>query len=96
MERIPKTLPISDLRFEQTATLDNLTDGPVLLTRQGRPAAVLVDPKVWNRLLDTLEDQEDVILVLKGKLAEAKGEDLGWIEMSQEELQAMIDEPLAA
>lgn len=56
MHLVPRTLPISDLRFKQTETLDELKTGPVLLTRQGKAAAMLVAPEQWNSLVETIED----------------------------------------
>lgn len=56
MHLVPRTLPISDLRFKQTETLNELKTGPVLLTRQGKAAAMLVAPEQWNSLIETIED----------------------------------------
>lgn len=56
MHLVPRTLPISDLRFKQTETLDELKTGPVLLTRQGKAAAMLVAPEQWNSLVEAIED----------------------------------------
>ena len=56
MHLVPRTLPISDLRFKQTETLDELKAGPVLLTRQGKAAAMLVAPEQWNSLVEKIED----------------------------------------
>ena len=56
MHLIPRTLPISDLRFKQTETLNELETGPVLLTRQGKAAAMLVSPEQWNSLIEVIEE----------------------------------------
>lgn len=56
MHLIPQTLPISDLRFKQNETLEGLEDGPVLLTKQGKAAAMLVSPTQWNQLIEIIED----------------------------------------
>ena len=56
MHLVPRTLPISDLRFKQTETLDELKAGPVLLTRQGKAAAMLVSPDQWNSLIEVIEE----------------------------------------
>jgi PHD/YefM family antitoxin component YafN of YafNO toxin-antitoxin module len=56
MHLIPRTLPISDLRFKQTETLNELETGPVLLTRQGKAVAMLVSPEQWNSLIEVIED----------------------------------------
>lgn len=56
MHLIPQTLPISDLRFKQNETLEGLDQGPVLLTKQGKAAAMLVSPDQWNQLIELIED----------------------------------------
>lgn len=71
MDRVPHTIPISDLRSNQIGILNDLNQGPVLLTRQGRAAAVLVHPDYWNHLAALLEDLEDVT-VAGERLAEAQ------------------------
>lgn len=62
MERVPNTVPITDLRSRQTAILGELNEGPVLLTKQGRAAAVLVHPNYWNEVVALLEDLEDLAI----------------------------------
>ena len=80
MNPIPKTIPVSDLRFNQAELLDNLAAEPVLLTRQGKAAAVLVDPEQWNTLLARLEFLDDSITALQAKLELLTEEDdtLSW------------------
>ncbi len=80
MHPIPRTMSISDLRVKQAELLDNLATEPVLLTRQGKAAAVLVAPEQWNNLLARLELLEDSITALQAKLELLAGEDdtLSW------------------
>jgi PHD/YefM family antitoxin component YafN of YafNO toxin-antitoxin module len=80
MNPIPKTVPVSDLRFNQAELLNNLAAEPVLLTRQGKAAAVLVDPEQWNAVLARLEFLDDSITALQAKLDLLTGEDdsLSW------------------
>ena len=80
MNQIPKTLPVSDLRFKQAELLDELPAGPVLLTRQGKAAAVLVDPDQWNALLERLELLDDSVTALQAKIELLEGGDdtLSW------------------
>lgn len=75
MNPIPYTIPISDLRFQQTSVLARVEDSPVLLTRQGRAVAVLVDPAHWNRLIEEFEDLADSLAVTQTKLALARQEE---------------------
>lgn len=61
IERVPLTIPVSDLRNEQARILEQLGEGPILLTQRGRAAAMLVEPSLWNLLIDRLADLEDII-----------------------------------
>lgn len=75
MDPIPYTIPISDLRFQQNALLMRVEMSPVVLTKQGRAVAVLVDPNYWNQILENLEDLADSLAVAQAKLAIASGEE---------------------
>ncbi len=46
------TIPVSDLRNKQSETLDQLGETPVMLTRGGHSAGVLVHPDTWNLLVN--------------------------------------------
>jgi PHD/YefM family antitoxin component YafN of YafNO toxin-antitoxin module len=48
------TLPVSDLRNKQAETLAQLDETPILLTRGGHSAGVLVHPDKWNQLMAEL------------------------------------------
>jgi prevent-host-death family protein len=86
MNPIPYTIPISDLRFHQTQVIDRLAEAPVVLTKQGRAAAVLVSPEYWNRVIEELEDFADALVVAQAKLALARGEEdlVEWDEVKRE------------
>ena len=49
------TIPITDLRTRQPEVIDAIKQSPVLLTRQGHSAGVLVHPEMWNQLVAELE-----------------------------------------
>ncbi|MBE2237395.1 MAG: type II toxin-antitoxin system Phd/YefM family antitoxin [Caldilineaceae bacterium] len=85
-----QTIPISDLRFHQAEVLDQLQQRPVVLTRQGRAAAVLVSPDEWNSVVQQLEDLEDALAVLQARLQIETGveELLDW-ESAKTELTAL-------
>jgi antitoxin YefM len=72
---IPKTLPISELRFNQTELIDTLEQEPILLTKQGHAVAVLVDPGQWNALLERLELLDDSVTALQARNELSTGED---------------------
>lgn len=49
------TIPITDLRTRQPEVLETIARSPVLLTRQGHGAGVLVHPDQWNQIITDLE-----------------------------------------
>lgn len=46
------TMPVSDLRNAQAGVIAMLRATPLLLTKDGRSAGVLVHPRVWNYLVE--------------------------------------------
>ncbi len=48
-------VPVTDLRTRQPEIFEELKDAPILLTRQGHGAGVLVHPGTWNQLVDDLK-----------------------------------------
>lgn len=49
------TIPVTELRTKQPEIFNSLKDAPLMLTRQGYGAGVLVHPDTWNELLAELE-----------------------------------------
>ena len=47
-------VPVTELRTRQPEIFDDLKDAPILLTRQGHGAGVLVHPDTWNQLVEDL------------------------------------------
>ena len=73
---IPEVVPISDLRIRQAEVLRKLPDGPVVLARRGRAAAVLVSLEKWNRLMAELEDLHDAVELMEARHSPASFTDL--------------------
>jgi len=73
--KVPPTMPVSELRKHPDVVFDKLKQTHVLLTRQGTEAGVLVHPTVWNRVLDYLDELEDLVEMLQAELALATGKD---------------------
>jgi hypothetical protein len=48
-------MPITDARNSIASLVANLESSPVVLTQNGREAAILVHPETWNKLVDTFE-----------------------------------------
>ena len=83
---IPELVPISKLRLTQNEILGKLSQSPVVLTQHGEAAAVLVDPKMWNDLLEELETWQDSFDALEAKYRLAIGEEevIDWEEAKAE------------
>jgi antitoxin Phd len=92
IERVPLTIPVSDLRNEQARILEQLGDGPILLTQRGRAAAMLIAPQRWNELIDHLETLEDSVDALLAKIELLVGDDetVAW-EEAKVDLNALSD-----
>ena len=74
MDRIMKTISLSDFRNHQLETLAAIEQSPVVLTQNGRSAALLVIPEQWNTLLEQIADLEDTVAALEMELAIARKE----------------------
>ncbi len=68
------TLPASSMRRDQSKIFATLNKGPLLFTHHGHAAGVLVQPAVWNQLLERLEEQDDLITALTVELEAERGE----------------------
>jgi PHD/YefM family antitoxin component YafN of YafNO toxin-antitoxin module len=55
------TLPVSDLRNKQAEVVARLDETPILLTRGGYGAGVLIHPEKWNQLIRELARLQRVI-----------------------------------
>ena len=49
------TIPITDLRTKQPEIIENLKQAPIMLTRQGYGAGILVHPDTWNQMVAEIE-----------------------------------------
>lgn len=72
MSRLPAILPVTDLRQNTNAVLDELasSDRPVIITRRGRAAAVLVS---LRRYEDGEHEREILRLLARGEKEIAAG-----------------------
>jgi PHD/YefM family antitoxin component YafN of YafNO toxin-antitoxin module len=69
-----KTLPASQVSREQEHLYSKLKEGPLILTVDGHEEGVLVQPALWNQLLERLEEQADLITALAVELEIERGE----------------------
>lgn len=73
--KTPQIVPVSDLRMKHIQVFEMMNKGPVFLAQRSKPAGVLVSIAQWDRLMELLEDQSDLIDALKMELAIARGEE---------------------
>jgi prevent-host-death family protein len=60
-----KTLSVSEAKMKLSGLVDavNATDEEILITKNGRPAAVLVNPEEFESLKETISVRSDVALM---------------------------------
>jgi len=56
-----RTTNVSTLRTDLSSFLRDLEDGPVLVLSHSRPKAVIVDPEVFESLVEKVELLEDLV-----------------------------------
>lgn len=56
-----KTTTVTKLRSELASLLENLQDGPLLVLSHSKPAAVLIEPELFESLLERVEYLEDLL-----------------------------------
>ncbi|MEZ4711591.1 MAG: hypothetical protein R3A44_30635 [Caldilineaceae bacterium] len=84
-----QVVPVSDFRKHQASVMERLSKGPLYLAQRGTVSAVLLSNRLFDHLLQQLEDKDDLIDALKVEIAILKGEDtLEPVDIA--ELEAMI------
>ena len=61
-----KTASVTQLRAELAAYLERVGEGPVVVVSRSQPVAVLLDPQVYEALVETAQTLEDVLDGLAG------------------------------
>jgi PHD/YefM family antitoxin component YafN of YafNO toxin-antitoxin module len=56
-----RTTNVSNLRADLSAFLKDLAEGPLLVLSHSRPAAVMLDPEVFEALVEKIEMLEDLV-----------------------------------
>jgi antitoxin Phd len=54
------TMSVADARNNLAQAIERSGAGPVFIERRGRRAAVLISPEEYERMLDALEEREDI------------------------------------
>lgn len=83
------TIPITDLRNKQPEIIEGLKDSPIMLTRQGRGAGVLVHPATWNKMVAEIEKYKRL---RRERLTMIRAEVKAGNYVTQEELEAGLRE----
>jgi antitoxin Phd len=53
-------MSVADARQNLAEAIERSSEGPVFIERRGHRAAVLISPEEYERMLNALEQQEDV------------------------------------
>jgi len=56
-----KTATVTELRTDIASYISKLSDGPITIMSRSRPAAVLVDPEMFDTLMKECELLEDIL-----------------------------------
>ena len=84
MYKVLPTMPVSELRTQQAAILNQIHETPILLTQRGQGAGVLVHPDTWNKMVEQLEHLLHLEL-LRTRAAEViRGDYVTFEELEQE------------
>ena len=56
-----KTTSVSNLRSDLASFLKDLDEGPILILSHSRPAAVLIEPEMFDAIVEKIELLEDIV-----------------------------------
>lgn len=56
-----KTATVTELRADLASYLEKLGEGPLLVLSRSKPAAMLVEPEEFDRLMERIEYLEDLL-----------------------------------
>ena len=56
-----KTASVTELRSDLATYLEGLQDGPLLVLSHSRPAAMLIEPEMFDNLVERVELLEDLL-----------------------------------
>jgi len=64
--QVLRTASVSELRSDLSAIIRKVEEGPIVVMSRSRPAAILLDPDVFEALIENAETLEDI---LDGRIA---------------------------
>jgi len=56
-----RTATVTELRSELASYLESLQEGPLLVLSRSKPAAMMIEPEEFDRLLERIEYLEDLL-----------------------------------
>jgi prevent-host-death family protein len=56
-----RTTTVTQLRSELASLIESLQDGPLLVLSHSRPAAMLIEPEMFDNLMERVERLEDLL-----------------------------------
>ena len=56
-----RTASVSELRSDLSAFIAKLEEGPIVVMSRSHPAAILLDPEVFEALIENAETLEDIL-----------------------------------
>ena len=56
-----RTTTITELRAELSSYINQLSEGPVIVMSRSRPAAVLIEPEMFDTIMQECELLEDIL-----------------------------------
>jgi antitoxin Phd len=55
-----RTFALSDANQDLSSLIDRAAEEPILITRQGKEAAVVISPSLYQEMTEAMEDLEDI------------------------------------
>jgi prevent-host-death family protein len=55
-----KSFALSDANQDFSLLIDRAAEEPILITRQGKEAAVVISPSLYQEMTEAMEDLEDI------------------------------------
>jgi len=56
-----KTASVSQLRSDLSSYIEKVEEGPIVVLSRSQPAAILLDPEVYEALIENAETLEDIL-----------------------------------
>ena len=56
-----RTATVSELRSDLSSFISNLEDGPLLVLSHSKPKAILIEPELFDNLIERVELLEDLL-----------------------------------